>query len=65
MVDGKQLKNKFLYQLQQDAKIQHCKEVETFLSEEFLYGVVVHHISSCDLGCSCSVPEELPTHDNF
>jgi hypothetical protein len=35
MVDGKQLKNKFVYQLQQDAKIQHCKEVEIFLSEEF------------------------------
>jgi hypothetical protein len=35
MVDGKQLKNNFLYQLQKDAKMQERKEVETFLNEEF------------------------------
>jgi hypothetical protein len=41
------------------------KEVEIFLSEEFLYGVVVHQAFSCYLSFSCSVPEELPAHDTF
>jgi hypothetical protein len=32
-----------------------CKKVENFLSEEFLYGAVVHHTFSCNLGSGCSV----------
>jgi hypothetical protein len=40
--------------------------VEIFLSDEFSYGVVVHHTFSFDLGLGCSVPhEEFLTHDTF
>jgi hypothetical protein len=36
--------------------------VEVFRSEELLYGVIVHHVFSCDPGSGRSVPEEpLPT----
>jgi hypothetical protein len=33
-----------------------CKEVEIFLSGEFLYGVAVGHTFSCYPGSGCSVP---------
>jgi hypothetical protein len=39
--------------------------VEIFLSEEFLYGVIVHRIFSCYPRSGCSVPEEFPSHDTF
>lgn len=43
-----------------------CKEVEGFLSEEYLHGVVVHNTFSSDPDSGCSVPEEgLPPHDNI
>jgi hypothetical protein len=38
------------------------KEGKIFLSEEFLYGVLVHFTFSCYPGSGRSVPEELPTH---
>jgi hypothetical protein len=40
----------------------NCKEEDFFY---ILYGVVVHHTFSCDLGSVCSLPEELTAHDTF
>jgi hypothetical protein len=43
-----------------------CKQMEIFLSEELLYGLVVHHTCrSYDPGSDCSVPEGLLPHDAF
>jgi hypothetical protein len=39
--------------------------MENFLSEEFLYGAVVHDTFICDPVSGCHVSEELPARDNF
>jgi hypothetical protein len=42
-----------------------CKEVEIFLGEEFLYGIVVHNNFNCYPVSGYNVPEELPAHETF